>query len=382
MKGIYTSESVGSGQPDKFCDVIADAILDACLEQDEYSRVACEILVKNENVILGGEITTKANIDYEKVVQDTIKKVGYDYVPKVTNLIKTQSVDVALGVDHGGAGDQGVMIGYACSETDELFPLAHSIAHALIRRVQAMAPTLEFTKPDMKAQVSIDYHTYEKPYIKNVILSVQTIPGVNMLVAKELMYEKIVKPVIEKYKDFIHDMEMEEFLFNTTGKFEIGGPEADTGVTGRKQPVDAYGTYAPSGGGAICGKDATKVDRSGAYMCRWLAKNIVASGILKECTVQVSYAIGLVRALSFDIISTDDIDMKFLMKLEDYVLTLVDLKPKSIIEKFGLRRPLFSKWSEVGSFGLSNKNGVDVPWEQIDMEFVEKLRKFKDEYNG
>lgn len=382
MKGIYTSESVGSGQPDKLCDVIADAILDACLEQDENSRVACEILVKNENVILSGEITTKAKIDYDKVVADTIRKIGYTYVPKVTNLITNQSGDVALGVNSGGAGDQGVMIGYACDETDELFPLAHSIAHALIRRVQLMAPTLEFTKPDMKSQVTVDYHTYDKPYIKTVVLSVQTIPGVNMLVAKELMYEKIVKPVLAKYKNIVHDKEIEEFLFNTTGKFEFGGPMADAGVTGRKQVVDSYGIYAPIGGGALCGKDATKVDRSAAYMCRWIAKNIVASGILKECIVQVSYAIGLKRALSFDIISTDDVSVDFMMKLEEYVLTLIDLKPRAIIEKFGLRRPLYSKWSDVGSFGLSNKNGVDVPWELIDLEFVEKLRNFKKEYKA
>lgn len=379
MKGFYTSESVGNGQPDKLCDIIADSILDACLEQDEYSRVACEVLVKGENVVLGGEITTKATIDLEKIVKDTIAKIGYTYTPKVTNLINKQSADVALGVDNGGAGDQGVMIGYACVETDEFFPLAHSIAHALIRRVQELAPTLEFTKPDMKSQVTIDYETYNKPYIKTIVLSVQTIPGVNLLTLKDIMLEKIVKPVLARYKDRVYDKELEEFLFNTTGKFEIGGPEADAGVTGRKQPVDCYGTYAPCGGGAICGKDATKVDRSGAYLCRWIAKNIVAAGILKDCTVQISYAIGLTRALSFDITSTDDIDPEIIEKLEELLWKNLDMKPKSIIERFNLRRPLFVKWSEVGSFGMAHKNGVDVPWEQVDPKFQEQLKKFKEE---
>lgn len=379
MKGFYTSESVGNGQPDRLCDVIADSILDACLEQDKESRVACEVMVKDNNVILGGEITTNAQINLEEIVKNTLLRVGYTYTPKVINLISKQSKDVALGVDDGGAGDQGVMIGYACLETNEYFPLAQAIANSLIRRVEELRETLGFAKPDMKSQVTIDYQTYEKPYVKTIVLSVQTIPNVNLLTIKDVLYEKIVLPVLERYKGRIYDKEIEEFLFNTTGKFEVGGPEADTGVTGRKQPVDAYGTYAPLGGGAICGKDATKVDRSAAYLCRFIAKNIVAAGLLTDCTVQMSYAIGLARCLSFDICTNDKVDPALVIELENFIMSEIDMKPKAIIERFDLKRPLYVKWSNLGSFGQAHKCGVDVPWEQIDADLQAKLKKFKEE---
>lgn len=363
-KKLFTSEAVSIGHPDHVCDMISDSILDECLRQDKNSRVACETLAKGNNIVLAGEITTKAIIDVERIVQDVIDNIGYTYKPNVINLLSKQSPDIALGVDNGGAGDQGIMFGYANSETVNYMPLAITMAHDLVKLATQLRKNGDFkwAGPDMKSQVTIDYTNGTK--IDTMLMSIQHSEDYNEQEFKEFISEKIMKQIAEKYnlnKDF-------KILINPTGKFVIGGPEADAGLTGRKIIVDTYGGYAPHGGGAFSGKDPSKVDRSAAYMARYLAKNIVASGIAKECLIQLSYAIGIAQPISIYI----DCKNTNVVPIEDIINKIyekIDLSPKGIIEKLELKNPIYKNTCNGGHFGrkyIDEENKIECTWEKTD----------------
>lgn len=363
-KKLFTSEAVSIGHPDHVCDMISDSILDECLRQDKNSRVACETLAKGNNIVLAGEITTKAIIDVERIVQNVIDNIGYTYKPNVINLLSKQSPDIALGVDNGGAGDQGIMFGYANSETVNYMPLAITMAHDLVKLATQLRKNGDFkwAGPDMKSQVTIDYTNGKK--IDTMLMSIQHSEDYNEQEFKEFISEKIMKQIAEKYnlnKDF-------KILINPTGKFVIGGPEADAGLTGRKIIVDTYGGYAPHGGGAFSGKDPSKVDRSAAYMARYLAKNIVASGIAKECLIQLSYAIGIAQPISIYI----DCKNTNVVPIEDIINKIyekIDLSPKGIIKKLELKNPIYKNTCNGGHFGrkyIDEENKIECTWEKTD----------------
>jgi S-adenosylmethionine synthetase len=379
---FFTSESVTEGHPDKLCDQISDSILDACLMQDPLSRVACECAAKNDKVILLGEITSDAKIDFEKIVRDTILDIGYDSLEKsfdgntceVEVLISKQSSDIVKGVwkriesKEIGAGDQGMMFGYACDETDEYLPLPIYLAHKLTKQLSKVRKSgeLSWLYPDGKSQVTVEYVDGKASRIDTVLVSTQHSKEVTYNEIRDEIVDKVIKPVLPQ--DLID--EKTKMLVNPTGRFVIGGPKADAGVTGRKIIVDTYGGMARHGGGAFSGKDCTKVDRSGAYMARYIAKNIVAAGLAKKCEIQVSYGIGLAQPLNV-YVETFDTGRISEKKLSNIIQEDFDLRPGSIIEKMNLRQPIYKQVSCYGHFG---RDELNLPWERLDM--VTKLKKY------
>lgn len=370
---LFTSEFCSRGHPDRFTDVISNTILDECLKQDSNSRVAVEALAKDDKVILGGEITTNATIFPEQIVENVAREIGYDFVPKVTNLLGKQSPDIALGTNDGanGAGDQGIMFGYATTDGPNYMPLAWSLARDLIKEFEELKgkENYEWIKPDMKSQVTIDYSS-AVPVVHTVVLSIQTANGTDLDEVRRLYVKPVVEKVIqsEKYREFVDLHSGYTLHFNATGKFEIGGPFGDCGVTGRKIVVDQYGGYAPVGGGNLNGKDATKVDRSAAYMARYLAKNIVASGLLSECTIQLAYCIGVSQPVSLNIETPDFTLDGYLEKLKQAIMSNYDLSPAGIIKFLELKEPRYVETSKYGHYGNDY-----ATWEQIDKDFKEKL---------
>lgn len=373
---IFSSESVSEGHPDKVCDKISDSILDEALSQDPYSRVAIETLVKNNEVVLAGEITTKASIDYDKVVRNTIKEIGYDreelgFFYKTCNITKfifEQSPDISQGVTEGeglfkemGAGDQGLMFGYASNEADEYMPLGISLAHKLINRHTEIRKNSSetFLRPDAKAQVSIKYINGNPYKIDTIVFSTQHSQDVSYSDLKDYVIEEIVYKTISK--ELINNDT--KFLINPTGRFIIGGPVGDSGVTGRKIIVDTYGGYAHHGGGAFSGKDPSKVDRSAAYMARHIAKSIVASDLASKCEIQVAYAIGVAKPVSVmvETFGTEKISKNEIVKK---VFDNFDLTPLGIIKHLDLLRPIYKVTASGGHFGRKAENGY-FTWEKI-----------------
>jgi S-adenosylmethionine synthetase len=364
---LFTSESVTEGHPDKIADQISDAVLDAILEQDATGRVACETLVTTGLAVIAGEITTTAKINYKQIVRDTINEIGYSDASygydantcSVIDAVGTQSPDIAQGVDTGGAGDQGLMFGFACNETPELMPLPIQLAHNLTKKLSDVRRSgeVDYLRPDGKSQVTVEYRDGRPFRIDAVVISTQTGP-VDIETIRKDIKEKVITPTLPG--DLVD--ENTKYHINPTGKFEIGGPMGDAGVTGRKIIVDTYGGYAPHGGGAFSGKDPTKVDRSAAYMARYIAKNIVAAGLAEKCTVQLAYAIGVAEPVSVYVdthgTGKDDED-----KLSEAVRKNFDLTPKGIIETLDLRRPIFKQTARFGHFGRTND---EFTWEKTD----------------
>jgi S-adenosylmethionine synthetase len=368
-KFLFTSESVTEGHPDKIADQISDAILDACLEHDPYSRVACETLTATGLVVIAGEITTKAYVDFQTLVRGVVAAIGYDNALygfdsntcAVISSINKQSGDIAMGVDTGGAGDQGMMFGYATNETEELMPAPISLAHKLTKRLSEVRKSgkMSYLRPDGKSQVTVEYSAEGKPVrIDAVVISTQH----SETVGNEELRADILKHVIQAVLPAELLDENTKYHINPTGRFVIGGPMGDSGLTGRKIIVDTYGGMGRHGGGAFSGKDPTKVDRSAAYMARYIAKNIVASGLAERCEVQLAYAIGVAEPVSVlvDTFGTGKIDSG---KLEDLVRANFNLTPKGIIESLNLRRPIYKKTAAYGHFGRSEK---EFTWEATD----------------
>ena len=380
MYKLFSSESVTEGHPDKLSDYISDSILDACLEQDPESRVAIETAVTTHYCLLFGEITTKANINYKQIVKQAILDVGYTkeaYGYSVDTVeidlkIKEQSADIALGVNKNenkslGAGDQGLMFGYANSDTDTFLPLPIYLAHRLAERLSFVRKTniVEGLRPDGKTQVTVAYdENHNIDYIHTVVLSTQHDEFWTQEALNKAMLEHVINPVLKDY-----DTSKTIYKINPTGRFIIGGPHGDAGLTGRKIIVDTYGGYARHGGGAFSGKDATKVDRSAAYMARYIAKNIVASGVASECEIQLAYAIGVSEPVSVAI-NTFDSEKVDLDKIYKTVLNNFDLTPKGIIKTLKLNRPIYKKTAAYGHFG---RNIEDFSWESLD-----KIELFKE----
>jgi S-adenosylmethionine synthetase len=372
---LFTSESVSEGHPDKVADLISDAILDEILKQDPIARVAAETMTSTNLVVLGGEITTTANIDYEKVVRDTLKFIGYDNIDygidykscEVQIKYGVQSPDIAQGVDGAfddpldqGAGDQGLMFGFACSESEELMPLPIHLAHRLVEKQSILRKqdTLSWLRPDAKSQVTLEYKDGKPERIDTIVLSTQHSPEISLKDLREAVIEEIIKPELPKslVKGKIN------FLINPTGRFVIGGPQGDCGLTGRKIIVDTYGGAAPHGGGAFSGKDPTKVDRSAAYAARYVAKNIVSAGLAEKCLVQISYAIGVAKPTSImvDSFGTSKFPDEELAKI---VTENFDLRPKGIVRMLDLLRPIYMKTAAYGHFG---REGSEFSWEKVD----------------
>ena len=372
---LFTSESVSEGHPDKVADQISDAVLDAILAQDKTSRVAAETLVKDNMVVLAGEITTGARVNFSEVVRKTVKRIGYNdptigfdtHTCTVIVAYGEQSKDIAQGVDEGkgldldqGAGDQGLMFGYACDETPQLMPLPIYLAHRLVERQSEIRRDgrLSWLRPDAKSQVTIKY-VDNKPYsIETVVLSTQHQPGLAHKQIEEAVIEQIIKPVLPK--NLIRGLI--KYLVNPTGSFEIGGPKGDCGLTGRKIIVDTYGGSAPHGGGAFSGKDPSKVDRSAAYAARYVAKNIVAAGLASKCLVQISYAIGVARPTSV-MVTTHGTGKLSDDRLSELVQKHFDLRPKGIIQMLDLLRPIYEKTAAYGHFG---RDEPEFTWEAAD----------------
>lgn len=392
-KRLFTSESVTEGHPDKMCDQISDAILDALLTQDPMSRVACETVTTTGMVLVMGEITTNAYVDIQKVVRDTVREIGYTRgkygfdadTCGVTTAIDEQSADIALGVNKAleakehtmtndeieaiGAGDQGMMFGYASNETEEYMPYPISLAHKLARQLTKIRKdgTLPYLRPDGKTQVSVEYDENGKPFrLDAVVLSTQHDPDVT----QEQIHEDIRKYIFDVILPAEMLDENTKFFINPTGRFVIGGPHGDSGLTGRKIIVDTYGGYARHGGGAFSGKDCTKVDRSAAYAARYAAKNIVAAGLADACEIQLSYAIGVARPTSVmvDTFGTGKLSDQ---KLVEIVRENFDLRPAGIIKMLDLRRPIYKQTAAYGHFG---RNDLDLPWEKLDK--AEEFRKY------
>ncbi len=390
-KLLFTSESVTEGHPDKMCDQISDAVLDACLEQDPYSRVACEVATKTGFVVLMGEITTQAQFNYDELARRVITEIGYDRAKKgfdgntcgVLVAIAKQSGDIAMGVDKAleaksgemteeeieaiGAGDQGMMFGYACNETPALMPMPIYLAHKLTLKLAEVRRngTLPWVRPDGKSQVTVEYAFGKPVRIDTVLISTQHNDDVTQEDIRAGLIEHVINPVLPP--EMVDD-ELKIFT-NPTGRFVIGGPQGDAGVTGRKIIVDTYGGMGRHGGGAFSGKDATKVDRSAAYASRWAAKNVVAAGLAERCEIQVAYAIGVAHPLSVNVetFGTGKISDE---KIADLIIEHFDLRPGAIIRDLGLRRPIFRQVSAYGHFG---RDDLDLPWERTDK--ADTLRK-------
>ncbi len=377
MSYLFTSESVSEGHPDKVCDAISDGILDAIYKQDPSARVACETFVTTGLVLVGGEVTTNAYIEVPDVVRQIVKKIGYtsaDYKfdsesCSVLNAIHSQSADIAMGVDKGGAGDQGLMFGYACDQTPELMPMPIMFAHKLVKKLADIRKKnnglMPYLRPDAKSQVTIEYDDNNKPVrVDTVVISTQHDADAKQKTIKEDVIENVITKVIpQKYID-----KKTKYFVNPTGRFEIGGPHGDSGLTGRKIIVDTYGGWAPHGGGAFSGKDPSKVDRSAAYAARHIAKNVVAAKLAKECLVQVAYAIGVAKPVSIyiDTKGTGVIPDKEISKI---IMKEIDLTPKGIIDRLQLRRPIYQGTAAYGHFGRNEK---DFTWEKLDLVSVFK----------
>ena len=364
-KYYFTSESVTEGHPDKLSDLISDSILDECLRQDKNSRVAVETFVSGNNVTIAGQITSLANLDIEKIVRNTIKEIGYDNenldmdyrTCKIDVNITKQSSDIAMGVDIGGAGDQGIMFGYASNETKNYMPYAIDMAHRLAKRLTEVRKQniITYLRPDGKTQVTVEYEEDKPKRIETILISTQHNADANKDDLNKDIIEKVIKKVVpEKMID-----NNTKIYINPTGRFVIGGPLGDTGLTGRKIIVDTYGGYARHGGGAFSGKDATKVDRAATYMLRHIAKNIVANGYADKCEIQVSYAIGIKEPLSI-YVNTFETGKKTNEELVELIKNKFDLTPNGIIEYLMLREPIFTKTTNYGHFGKDN-----LPWEKI-----------------
>ena len=374
---IFTSESVTEGHPDKVCDQIGDAILDDILAQDPNARVACEVCATTGLVLVMGEITTTGYCDVQKIVRKTVEEIGYNrgkFGFDAENLavlvsLNEQSPDIALGVDADGAGDQGMMFGYACRETEEYMPLPITLAHKLARRLAAIRKdgSHKELRPDGKTQVSVEYDENGKPLrIDTIVVSTQHDEEVSQEYLREMIIKDVITPIIPKE---LMDENTKIFV-NPTGRFVVGGPKGDSGLTGRKIIVDTYGGYAPHGGGSFSGKDPTKVDRSASYMARYVAKNMVAAGFADRMQIQLSYAIGVAKPISIciDTFNTSKYTEK---ELIDIVNANFDLTPKGIISTLDLRRPIYRQTATYGHFG---RNDLDLPWEKLDK--FETLKKY------
>ncbi len=383
MKRMFTSESVTEGHPDKVCDLISDSVLDAILAQDKNARVACETFCTTDSVTVMGEITTTAEVDIEKIARNTVCEIGYNSPEasfdgntcSVRIKLDEQSPDIALGVDNSlelksgagedafqnGAGDQGMMFGYACNETAELMPLPISLAHALARRLTAVRKngTLGYLRPDGKTQVTVEYDDSLNPVrVDTVVVSSQHSADASLDKIREDIFNEVISPVIPAE---LMDSSTKLYI-NPTGRFVVGGPQGDTGLTGRKIIVDTYGGYARHGGGAFSGKDPTKVDRSAAYAARYVAKNIVAAGLAQRCEVQLAYAIGVAEPVSV-MIDTFGTGKFTDGEISDAVVNTFDLRPSAIIAHFDLRRPIYK---ELAAYGHIGRTDIDTPWERTD----------------
>ena len=389
MKQLFTSESVTEGHPDKICDQISDAVLDAIIEQDPMARVACETSVSTGLVLVAGEITTNCYVDIPKIVRETIRGIGYDRAKygfdcetcAVLTSIDEQSSDIAMGVDKAleakegkleeedlatGAGDQGMMFGFACNETPELMPMPISLAHKLTKKLSDVRKqgVVDYLRPDGKSQVTVEYNDGVPTRVDTVVISTQHSADVDAATIRKDMIEKVIKPVIDPA---LLD-ENAKYFINPTGRFVIGGPQGDAGLTGRKIIVDTYGGYGRHGGGAFSGKDPTKVDRSAAYAARYVAKNIVAAGLADKCEVQLAYAIGVAEPVSVfvDTFGTGKVADD---KIAELVRKHFDLRPAAIIKNLDLRKPIYKQVAAYGHFG---RNDLNLPWEKTDV--AEKLK--------
>jgi len=379
----FTSESVGEGHPDKLCDQVSDAILDACLKDDPHSRVACETFASTSLVLVGGEITTTTFVDFQETVRNVVKEIGYtnpdyglDYNSMaILDMIHSQSPDISQGVSgtgldkykgQQGAGDQGMMFGFACNETEELMPLPITLAHKLLIHATKLRKekTIKWLRPDSKSQVTVEYEGYKPVRIEAVVIAHQHDPDVSHNDIESVIIEKIVKPVLEPTGLLDKNT---KYYINPTGRFVVGGPTGDTGLTGRKIIVDTYGGMGRHGGGAFSGKDPTKVDRSAAYAARYVAKNVVAAGLAERCEIQLAYAIGVPFPVSVmvDTFGTEKIDEQ---RITDGIKKVFDLSPAGIVRTLRLHRPIYQKTASYGHFGRN-----DFPWEQTDK--AEELKK-------
>ncbi|MBQ2915699.1 MAG: methionine adenosyltransferase [Clostridia bacterium] len=374
MKKYFTSESVTEGHPDKICDQISDAVLDAIIKEDPTARVACETCVTTGMVLIMGEITTNCYVEIPKIARDVIKRIGYDRAKygfdsatcSVLTAIDEQSSDIAMGVDRDGAGDQGMMFGFACDETETLMPMPIYYAQELAKRLTYVRKEniLGFLRPDGKTQVTVEYDDDKPVRIEEIVVSTQHSPIVSQAAIKEGIINEVIKRVIPQ--DLMD--ENTKILVNPTGQFIIGGPQGDSGLTGRKIIVDTYGGYSRHGGGAFSGKDPTKVDRSAAYMARYIAKNIVKAGFAKKCEVQLAYAIGVAEPVSvyIDLFGTGKVDEE---KLMNAVKKVFDLRPREIIKALDLRKPIYEKLAAYGHMG---REDLGVAWEKCDK--IEELK--------
>ncbi len=370
----FTSESVSAGHPDKIADQISDAILDAYLAQDPQSKVAIECLITTQKLLIAGEVTSSAKVNAVKIAEKVLDQIGYNDLKvgfdwktaAIEQVIHQQSPQIYQSVVHGGAGDQGIMFGHACSETPELMPLAISLSHQIVRKLHELRTSgaLPWLRPDAKSQVTISYEADKPISVDTVVVSAQHDESVAQAEIRRAIIELVLEPLLEPWLQ----VKQPEYLINPSGIFVLGGPHSDTGLTGRKIVVDTYGGSCPHGGGAFSGKDPSKVDRSAAYAARYIAKHLVASGLLSKCTVQLSYAIGVSEPTSvyIDSFGTHQVDLRL---IEQCVRDVFPVTPNSIIEELGLKRPIYFPTASYGHFGNEN-----FPWEQLDSKRIQKLK--------